>query len=792
MEFKDAASIFDLDVSEFWIVKEDVWEPTQERVCETRFTLGNGHLCSRGAMEELIPGATPGTYIAGVYDRTGAQITELVNLPNPFYFRIDVEGEKLDLVAMDNVHHSRALDLRHGILHRHTVYRTAHRNRIDYRSRRLVSLANKQLMLLEIAVVPLDADMTISVQTRIDTGVYNQGALSEGQKRHFHPVEFMNKDGLSYLAVETFDNRVLVAYGSALEVQRKNRRTLVADRAVNLRVRRDEKVTFRKYVVVGSSRNSRRSELKRTVIRHLKKVYRNGFAALVNDHRRAWDDRWSVMDVEIEGDPEAARALRFNMYHLCIAGSEEDDASIGARTLSGEGYRGHVFWDTEIFVLPFFIYTAPAIAANLLLYRYRRLAAARNIAEASGYRGTLFPWESADSGEECTPSWAKNFDGSIVKIVTMEQEQHVVADIAFGFAQYCQATGSGGFFGEYALEVMIECARFWVSRVTYNEDRGQYEILKVMGPDEFHEGVDNNAYTNMMAQWNLRTAIKWCGRARREQPRKMARLARRLGLTAKEIRQWRTIAAEIVVPWSDQRKLLEPFEGYFGLRDSRIKSFDEHKMPVLPASVDWEGVGKTKLIKQADVVMLLYLLGDRFTLDEKKRNYYYYERRTLHKSSLSPAIHSIVGLEVGDESKARHHYSRAVSTDLDNIYGNTAEGFHAAAGGGSWQAAIMGFAGMRPGVSALSFCPHLPGHWQGMRFSVFWRGALLRVHITHKSTEVRCETRSPRGPVQVEVYGKVHEFQPHTAAVFSPPGRRKGRSRIAESKGKSKAKARRS
>lgn len=753
-----------------WLVKEREWDPKQQSVRETQFTVGNGFICCRGILEELPYDSYPGTYIAGIYDRTGAQITELVNLPNPYAFRMDVYGEKLDPVAMDVIHHRRTLDLYHGILYRHTVYKTTHKKRLDYRSRRFISLHDKNLLVLEIELTPLDAAMTVNMLTGIDAGVTNRGTVTEGRKRHFQPLEISSASDYIYLCIETFEKKTPIAYASALEICRGERCKLVGDRTANLRVRKGQTVTFRKYMVVKTSDTTKPAELRRETLKHLKAARKRGFHKIIEEHEKAWENRWDVKDINIEGDPDATRALRFNMFHLIIAGPEENsDASIGARTLSGEGYRGHIFWDTELFILPFFIYTNPAVAKNALLYRYHRLDAARHNAASKGFEGALFPWESADTGGECTPSWAKNFDGSIIKIVTMDEEHHIVCDIAYAFAHYCNATGDEQFLWKHALEVMLETARFWASRAVYNSKHKRYEIHHVMGPDEFHEDINNNAYTNGMVRWNLRTAVEWHNRFKRQNRAQFARLAKRLRLKACEVSKWKKIADKMYIPTSKKRNLIEPFDGFFRLREHRITSLNEHFMPELPSTVDWKDIAKTQFIKQADVVMLLYLLSDEFTLGEKKRNYYFNERKTLHKSSLSPAIHSVVGLEVGDEDKALHYFAHALSTDLSNIHGNTNEGIHAASAGGTWQAAIMGFAGLRPKEKALSFNPHMPSHWRGMHFSVYWRGCLLRVFINHAGTMVQLASRPKKKKILVEVYGETKELKYNKSNYFSCP-----------------------
>lgn len=756
------------------MIREGSWDPGLQKVRETQFAQGNGRFCCRGVLEEIPYDSTPGTFIAGLYDRTGAQITEIVNCPNPINLRIDAYGEKLGLISMDHLHHERVLDLRHGVLSRQTVFRTTHKKCILYQSRRFVSMHNRRLGVMEVRVTPLDAAMTLNVQTTIDTSVSNKGVLTEGRKIHFMPHEVGQGDNISYLCVRTLESGTFVAYATSLEICRGERCKTVSERALRLRVHKGETITFRKFFTIHTSRSAKPHQLKRETIGDLRRARRRGLKRLFEDHAKAWDRLWGEANVEIEGDHAADQALCFNIYHLIIAGNAEDDVSIGARTLSGEAYRGHIFWDAELFVTPFFMYAFPETARAQLMYRCRRLDAARAIAASKDYRGALFPWESADTGEECTPSWARDFDGTIIRITTLDYEHHIVADIAFAVDHYCRATGDWSFMMRCGLELIFETARFWASRVTLNRKRNRYEIHDAMGPDEFHERVSNSAFTNTMARWNLQAACDRAREALARAPVKTKALMRRLGLTEREIRSWHRIASRIHVPGNARRKLIEQFDGYFRLRDPRITQLDEHFMPVLPASADYRTISKTQLIKQADVVMLLFLFPNRYSAEEKRRNYYYYERRTLHKSSLSPAIHSAVGLEVGDDDKAVHYLAHALSTDLSNIHGNAAEGVHAASAGGTWQAVIMGFAGMRIHPDHISFSPRLPPGWRALKFAVRFMGAKLRVSITHRKTSILVERPAARGRVFASVYGAKKQLKKHAYVDFHPSLSRRG------------------
>lgn len=752
---------------ERWLLREPNWEPKRQKVRETQFTLGNGHLSSRGVLEEIPYDCTPGTFIAGLYDRTGAQVTELVNLPNPVYLRVDVYGEKLGMIAMDTIKHERALDMKHGILYRQTLFKTTHKKKILYQSRRFISMHDKRLGVMEVKITPLDAAMTFNLQTTVDATVSNKGVLTEGRKIHYMPCEIGMKDNLGYFCVKTFEHQRLIAYATAFDLCKKERCILTAERALSLRVKKNETITIRKYFVISTSKTDKPSLIKKQTIGALKKARRMGFDKLLDEHCAAWDRKWDNANIEIEGDTAAEHALRFNIYHLIIAGNEgEDDVSIGARTLSGEGYRGHVFWDSEIFDLPFFIYTFPGIARNQLMYRYNRLNPARANASVKKFKGAMFPWESAYSGEESTPSWAKDLDGTIIRITTLYFEHHIVADVAYAVDQYIKSTNDMRFLMKNGLEIIFETARFWDSRVEWNKKRKRYEILHITGPDEFHDDVPNNAFTNLMAQWNLQAASEWYKRAKQIHAGKLKELARRIKLTEKEVNSWQRTASKIHIPFNTKKRILEQFEGYLKLRDPRITELDHHFMPLLPRTVTWRTINKTQLIKQADVVMILYLLSDWFDKDEKKRNYAYYERRTLHKSSLSYIIHSIVGLEVGDDDRALHYFAHALATDITDVHGNTSEGMHAASAGGTWQAVVMGFAGMRVHKDYISFAPCIPPSWRSLKFSIWYHGAKLRVSINQKHSEIKLIHVPAEAKITATVNNIKKRLMPHKTTIF--------------------------
>ena len=451
------------------------------------------------------------------------------------------------------------------------------------------------------------------------------------------------------------------------------------------------------------------------------------------ENQAAWQSEWARTDVEIEGDEEAQIALRFNLYQMLIAAPRHDDrVNIGAKTLSGFGYRGHAFWDTEIFMLPLFSYTAPHIARNLLHYRYRLLAGARAKAKGNGFEGAQFPWESADTGEEVTPTWVPHFGDRtrLVRIWTGDIEIHISADIAYAAHQYWTVTGDDEWYAAEGAEIILDTARFWASRAEWNKDAGRYEYNDVIGPDEYHDHVDNNAYTNHMARWNLRTALETLDWLQAQAPKRAQALIAQLELTPERLAHWRDVIARIYLPVRADG-VLEQFEGYFERKPVNLPALEPRTISVQEL-FGIEGASATQIIKQPDVLMLQYLLRDRFADAVVKTNYDYYNTRTDHTygSSLGPAIQAIMACDVGLPDEAYEHFIRAVRADLRDARGNAGDGIHGASAAGTWQSVVFGFGGLRVSQEGWTVNARMPSHWKRLKFSFQYHGQPQQVELT--------------------------------------------------------------
>jgi kojibiose phosphorylase len=452
----------------------------------------------------------------------------------------------------------------------------------------------------------------------------------------------------------------------------------------------------------------------------------------LSDNAAAWDKEWQRTDVIIEGDDEAQIALRFNLFQMLVAAPRDDGrVNIGAKTLSGFGYRGHAFWDTEIFMLPLFTYTAPHIARNLLNYRHHLLPAAREKAAANGFEGALFPWESADTGEEVTPAWVPHFADrtKLVRIWTGDIEIHISADIAFAAHQYWQLTGDDQWFIESGVELIVDTAKFWASRAEWDAVRNCYEYTDVIGPDEYHDHVDNNFFTNRMAQWNLQTALDALDWLKANAPARAADLIARLDLTEARLANWRAVIDKMHLPVQPSG-LIEQFEGYFQRKEVDLAAL-EPRTQSIQVIFGIEDTNETQVLKQPDVLMLLYLLRDRYSDDAVRVNYDYYNVRTDHTygSSLGPSIQTIMACNVGKPDEAYEHFIRAVRADLRDVRGNAGDGIHAASAAGTWQAVVFGFGGLRVTPQGWTTRPRLPKHWKRLAFKFFHRGKWVEVEL---------------------------------------------------------------
>ncbi|MGE5164055.1 MAG: glycoside hydrolase family 65 protein [Sphingobacteriales bacterium] len=676
-----------------WTLVEEGFTLAREHEVESLFAIGNGYVGSRGSLAEGSALSTPATFVSGVFDSDASSLPGLAPTADWTRLSTTIDGHALRLDRGHNLEHRRILDMRQGILWREWRHQDESGRVAQVRVLRLASLADRHLLVQCATITPENFSGRIFVD----------GTLTG-------PVVQVTRSGTTIA--------MAVARRVMNSTDRWTPSTELIQGRQGLELALGETYRLDRVVALYTSRDS--ADPRETARRHVESAIAN-VAGVIGEHRDTWLARWQASDVRIEGDPAAQRALRFAIYHLVSAANPQDDrVSIGARGLSGSAYKGHVFWDTDIFMLPFFVLTYPAAARALVMYRYHTLAAARAKAARLGCRGAFYAWESTDSGEDVTPPFVVAPDGQVVRILTGEQEQHISADVAFGVWNYWHATGDDQFLVEVGAEILIETARFWASRAQREED-GCYHIRGVIGPDEYHETVDDNAYTNGMAQWNLEAAAEIANLVAERWPEPSQALSRRLGIEPDEPRRWQQVARDLYTGFNERTGLFEQFRGYFDLEEIDLAAFVPRNAP-MDVLLGRERIRRSKVIKQPDVVMLVHLLWDRMPPDVRKANFEYYEPRCAHGSSLSPAIHATVAARLGDTALAERYFRQAAEIDLADNMGNAAGGIHAAALGGLWQAVVLGFAGLHLGGESPEHRTNLPASWRSLSVRIQWRG----------------------------------------------------------------------
>ncbi len=713
-----------------------------EAYFESVMTLGNGLLGIRGSREESGPGdvARPLTLMAEVYDRPKCppglpakyrDPSRLVAMPNAMVIDFDDGAGPMSGNGRGIVTETRTLDMKRGLLDRVVRYKSKGGRVTRIESRRLVSQARPNVAAIRWSFTPENYSGPVTLTSRID-----------GTARHFDGLEQTKEletghdAGTAWMLVQTAQFRTQVAVAARHSLSCAGQPVAAKTRVIKARrkgglVMRIEAacgqtVTLEKIVVMDNSLR-RPDPLERVLARSRAA---GDFSALEREHVAVWADYWRDCDVVIEGDRFIQTMARFWVFHLLQSASKNNvtlplSASIPAKTLSGWGYGGRIFWDTEIYMLPFFSQQYPEIAESLLKYRHDRLPAGEAVARRAGCQGAKFPWESAGTGLEECPKWIHRKDGSWWRWRGGEQQIHVTSDVAFGLWQHYLATGDREFLTGLGLDIFVATARYWASRV--REDKsGAHVLRQVIGPDEHHQRVNNSVYTNSFARWNLTKAadlVESLGGAK---------ILRRFGLTTKELARWRHVAATMKINFDPATGLYEQFDGYF-----------QH--PV-------------QTIKQADVLLLLFLLPEMRTSEIFRQNFDRYHPITKHTSSLSPALHVLFALDVGYKRKAYEYEIQAGSIDGLSQPGLCDDGLHAASLGGGWSSIVAGFGGVRVKADCLSVSPELPAKWKRLAFSIVYKGLRLRFEMSPGRLAIQAD---PSGaPVALEVLGRPLTIKP--------------------------------
>ncbi|BFH64305.1 glycoside hydrolase family 65 protein [Paenibacillus azoreducens] len=728
-----------------WSLAEEAYDDENNQRSESVFALGNGYIGMRGNFEEGYHGvqgkSVTGNYINGFYDSEPIVYPEgaygyptrnqsMLNVTNAQCIQLTVGGAPFHLNTGKIHSFNRELDMKRGFLWRHVEWEAPAGGRVKLNFRRVVSLTHKHLAAIQVEIESVNFAGEIRFHSFVDgkiaaAEVTDDPRLGAGGGEPNLILERMaHMSGLAVLKQRTrhTDFKLVTAISHQVQGQTDFEAEEVSENerigtVFTLKLAPGEKAGLTKYISYHTSKDDAEEELEYLAAGTHRLALDLGMDRLLEEQETYLKSFWQHADVEIKGDPALQQGIRFNAFQLLQSVGRDGKTNIGAKGLTGEGYEGHYFWDTEMYMMPFFTYTQPDIARALMDFRYGTLDKARSRAAVMSQKGALFPWRTI-AGEENSAYYPAG-----------TAQMHINADIAYAIKQYVQATGDEGFLIDKGAEILFETSRFWTDLGYFNETKGgAFCIDCVTGPDEYTAIVNNNTYTNLMVQSQLNYAYETAQRLRKDHPEAYERISQAIGLTEAEIEGWHEAAARMFVPYDEQLGIYAQDDTFLSKKKWDFENTPEDKYPLL-LHYHPLVIYRHQVLKQADTVMALFLLSDKFTKEEKIRTYQYYEPLTTHDSSLSPCIHSIVSAEIGDLEGAYAYFDRTVRMDLDDINKNAKDGLHTAAMAGSWMSIVNGFAGMRMVDGALSFSPALPAQWESCSFRIMYQGQLIKVSM---------------------------------------------------------------
>lgn len=750
-----------LDRSRFqvdeWALTETGYSGHDLGVTETLFSVGNGYLGMRGNVEEGREAHTHGTFINGFHETWSIRHAEeafgfarvgqtIVNVPDVKVMKLYVDDEPLLLPVADIFSYERSLDFRNGVLRRDIIWRTPAGKRVHVTSSRMVSFTQRHLAILTIEVTMLDDEAPVVISSQ----VLNR----QDGKDEYHVRAAAMGEGVDPRKAESFDDRVLLPQSHWYGDQRmilgyrcaNSQMTLAVgvDHQIetandyNERIHADEdtgKMVYRvqclpgvplkvtKTVAYHTSRGVPVRELVDRCRRTLDRVVEQGVELHVADQRKWLDAYWQRSDVEVAGQPALQQAIRWNLFQLAQASARAEQSGVPAKGVTGSGYGGHYFWDTEIYVLPFLSYTSPQMARSALRFRYNMLDAARRRASDLTQRGALFPWRTIN-GEEASAYYAAG-----------TAQYHIDADISYALCKYVAASGDENFLRHEGVNILVETARmwadigFWRHNKHGDQEQWRFHIHGVTGPDEYTTVVNDNLFTNVMARFNLEMAAKILGELKAEEPELYGRVIRQLAIEPGEVEEWAAAAEQMAIPY-DSATGINPQDSHFLDREVwDLKNTPPEKRPLM-LHYHPLVIYRFQVLKQADVVLALFLQGDHFTLEQKQADFEYYDPITTGDSTLSGVVQSIIAAEVGYQELALRYFRNSLFVDLADLHGNVADGVHVASTGGVWNALVYGFAGMRDYNGQITFDPRLPRAWPSLTFRITLRGTRVKVLLT--------------------------------------------------------------
>ncbi|MCY6484865.1 glycoside hydrolase family 65 protein [Clostridium aestuarii] len=736
-----------------WNILEEGFDPEYNEVSESIFSIGNGCMGQRANFEEKFSGSSlQGSYIAGVYypDKTRVgwwkngypeYFAKVLNSTNWIGIDIKINDEILDLAKCTVKDFKRILNMKEGYLERIFTAILSNKNEIKVHSKRFLSMTRGEIGAIKYSVTPLNFNGKLEITPYLDGDIINSDSnydekfwdeVSKTVKPYEGHVMLKTKkldfNICTYMSYElTKNSENITAEPSIFENEKYISNTVTVD------CNKNDEIILYKYVANTSSRYYAIDKLVEKTQKLCTKAKKDGFDVLLKEQAEAWDEKWKESDIIIEGDVAAQQAIRFNIFQLNQTYTGEDERlNIGPKGFTGEKYGGSTYWDTEAYCLPFYLSTADEkVAKNLLLYRYKQLDKAIQNAEKLGFNNgaALYPMVTMN-GEECHNEWEITFE-----------EIHRNGAIAYAIYNYINYTGDKSYLGEYGLDVLVAISRFWSQRVNFSKAKNKYVMLGVTGPNEYDNNINNNWYTNRIASWTLEYTIQVINYLNENEPNILAELKEKLNFKDDEITKWQDIINNMYYPFDEELGIFLQQDGYLDKEQILVKDLDKKHLPI-NQNWSWDRILRSCFIKQADVLQGLYLLEHEYNLDTIKRNFEFYEPRTVHESSLSPCIHAILAAEIGNYDKAYEMYLRTSRLDLDNYNNDTCDGCHTTSMAGTWMSVIYGFGGLRVRNNKLILNPFIPEHWTSYSFKVMFRGALLKVNVTKAGIKIFNESNT--------------------------------------------------
>ncbi len=732
-----------------WKIIEEGFDPHRNKVSESIFSLGNGRMGQRANFEEAYSGETlQGNYVAGVYypDKTRVgwwkngypeYFAKVLNAANWIAIDIVIDSERLDLARCEVSSFRRELNMKEGYLKRNFIAKTKNGKEVEVEAVRLCSMTDDEAGAIKYTILPINFSGTLIITPFIDGDVVNQD--SNYDEKFWDEVEKETWANGGYVQSRTKKTGFEVATGMQFGILQDGRPVNVKTQAfekekyiaikVELKANKGQSTTIIKYAANLSSQNHPANKLGDKLKSTLSRISEKGFENMLAEQAAAWAKKWERNDIIIEGDAAAQQGIRFNIFQLNQTYTGEDDRlNIGPKGFTGEKYGGSTYWDTEAYCVPFYLSTADQkVTRNLLLYRYKQLGKAIDNAKLLGFTdgAALFPMVTMD-GTECHNEWEITFE-----------EIHRNGAIAYAISNYVRYTGDEEYLADYGLEVLIAISRFWAQRVNWSNEKQQYVMLGVTGPNEYENNVNNNWYTSKIATWCMQYTIDAIEKVKAANPEKYAALISKIHFNeAEETAKFKEILEKMYFPYNHELQVFLQQDGYMDKDQILVKDLPASERPI-NQKWSWDRILRSCYIKQADVLQGLYFFEDQYDVETIRRNFDFYEPRTVHESSLSPCVHSILAARLGDEARAYEFYLRTSRLDLDNYNNDTGDGCHITSMAGTWMSVIEGFGGMRVRDGKLSFDPFLPEKWQSFSFNIGFRGTLMKVKVTPDAVRVK-------------------------------------------------------